>query len=128
MATRVYISFDFDHDEDLKNLLVGQAKNDDSPFEISDWSLKEAVTGDWRAKARERILRANQVAVICGHDTDNAVGVSAEIMIARDEDKPYFLLNGRATGTVKKPAAALSADKVYKWNWNNLKSLIAGGR
>jgi len=37
---RVFISFDFDHDEDLRNLLVGQAKNEDSPFEIKDRSLK----------------------------------------------------------------------------------------
>ena len=39
--TRVFTSFDFDHDEDLCNLLVGQAKNLDSPFELADWSVKE---------------------------------------------------------------------------------------
>ncbi len=39
--TRVFISFDYDHDADLKTLLVGQAKNQDSPFEIADWSVKE---------------------------------------------------------------------------------------
>lgn len=128
MSTRVYISFDFDHDEDLKTLLAGQAKNEDSPFEISDWSLKEAVVGDWQAEAAERIRRADQVAVICGHHTDSAEGVSAEIMIAREEEKPYFLLNGRATGTPMKPAAALTADAVYNWTWDNLKLLIEGGR
>lgn len=31
--TRTFISFDYDHDSDLKSLLVGQAKNDDSPFQ-----------------------------------------------------------------------------------------------
>ncbi|HLD70783.1 MAG TPA: hypothetical protein VI937_02785 [Negativicutes bacterium] len=36
--TKVFISFDFDHDEDLKHLFVGQAKHDDTPFEISDGS------------------------------------------------------------------------------------------
>jgi hypothetical protein len=128
MATRVYISFDFDHDEDLKTFLIGQAKNEDSPFEISDWSLKEAVDGDWRATAADRIRRASQVAVICGHHTDSAEGVSTEITIAREQKKPYFLLRGRSTGTAKKPAAALAADKIYKWTWDNLKILIAGGR
>lgn len=128
MGTRVYISFDFDHDEDLKRLLAGQAKHPGSPFEISDWSLKEAVGGNWRAKAAERIRRANQVAVICGHNTDSATGVSAEIAIARAEEKPYFLLHGRASGDVKKPTAALPADKIYTWTWENLKLLIAGGR
>ena len=37
---RTFISFDYDHDSDLKNLLVGQARNEDSPFEITDMSIK----------------------------------------------------------------------------------------
>jgi hypothetical protein len=43
MAARVFTSFDFDHDESLRNLLVGQARNPDSPFEIADWSVKEPL-------------------------------------------------------------------------------------
>ncbi len=41
--TRTFISFDYDHDSDLKLLLVGQAKNSDSPFEITDMSIKETI-------------------------------------------------------------------------------------
>ena len=67
--TRVFTSFDFDHDEDLRNLLVGQAKNPDSPFELADWSVKEHMTGDWKAKVRERIRKVDQVIVICGEHT-----------------------------------------------------------
>jgi hypothetical protein len=128
MATRVFTSFDFDHDEDLRNLLVGQSRNDDSPFEIADWSVREAFQGDWKAQVRDRIRRVEQVIVLCGHNTDSAVGVSAELTIAREEQKPYFLLAGRATGNNVKPATALAADKMYKWTWDNLKSLIAGAR
>ena len=49
----VFISYDYDHDDDLKTLLVGQAKNDDSPFFIEDWSIKEA-SSDWKDKIRAR--------------------------------------------------------------------------
>ena len=41
--TKVFISFDYDHDETLKEFLVGQAKLEDSPFELADWSIKEAI-------------------------------------------------------------------------------------
>jgi len=126
--TRVFTSFDFDNDDDLRVMLLGQAANSDSPFEIADWSLKEPFTGDWVEKIRPRIRAVEQVAVICGHDTDKAVGVSAEIELAREEKKPYFLLGGRASGVNRKPAAALAADKIYDWTWDNLKKLIAGGR
>jgi Thoeris protein ThsB, TIR-like domain len=101
----VFINFDFDHDEDLKNLLVGQSRNADSPFEITDVSVKQ-VSPTWEADARRRIRRADQVPVICGHYTDTATGVNKEIRIAREESKPYFLLGGRASGTNKKPTAA----------------------
>src|SRR5258708_2764496 len=35
---RAFISFDFEHDEDLRNLLAGQSLHNDTPFEIKDRS------------------------------------------------------------------------------------------
>ena len=128
MAKRVFTSFDFDHDEDLRNLLVGQSKNEDSPFEMADWSVKEEMTGDWKKKVRERIRKAEQVIVMCGEHTDTATGVSVELKIAQEEKKPYFLLWGRAKKTCKKPTAALASDHMYEWTWDNLKALIGGAR
>ncbi len=125
---RVFISFDFDHDKDLKNLLVGQAKNEDSPFEIYDWSVKEELTGDWKEKVREKIRKVGVVAVICGEYTDSATGVSVEVRLAQQEEKPYFLLSGRKGKTCKKPKSAKRTDKIYKWTWDNLKRLIRGER
>mgnify|MGYP003396036294 FL=1 len=37
---RVFISFDFDHNETEKYLFAGQAKNSKTPFNIEDWSSK----------------------------------------------------------------------------------------
>jgi len=125
---RAFISFDYDHDEDLKILLVGQAKNPDSPFDIADFSVKEPLTGDWREKVRRRIRSVDQVAVICGQYTHTATGVAAEVSIAREERVPYFLLHGRAGKTCTKPTSALSTDKIYDWTWPNLKLLFAGNR
>ena len=125
---RLFISFDFDHDADLRNLLVGQAKNPDTPFEIADWSLKETLSGDWREKVRSRIKRVDQVCVICGEHTNTATGVSAELSMAQDESKQYFLLYGRSSKTCVKPKSAKSSDKMYKWTWENLKQLINGAR
>ena len=108
MATRVFISFDYDHDQDLRTLLANQAKWEDSPFEIADYSVREAFTGsNWQEQVRKRIRQVGQVAVICGRNTDSATGVAAEPRIAREEAKPYFLLKGRASGTVKKPTWGL---------------------
>jgi hypothetical protein len=126
--TKVFVSFDYDHDEFLKEALVGQSKLKDSPFELADRSIKEALTGNWKEKARKRIKAVDVVAVICGEQTDKATGVSAEVEIAQEEKVDYFLLAGYAEKTNKKPKAAKSTDKLYNWTWENLKLLIGGGR
>ena len=111
---RVFISFDYDHDEALRMLLVGQSRNGDSPFSLADWSIKERINADWKAKARTRIRGVDTVCVICGVHTDTAAGVSAEIRIAQEEEVPYFLLAGYSDKTCNRPSAAKSSDKVYK--------------
>lgn len=126
--SRAFISFDYDHDEPLRTLLVGQAKNSDSPFELADWSIKEPLTGNWKEKAKSRIKGTDLVIVICGEHTNTATGVSAELKIAQEEDIPYFLLWGYSSKNCVKPTAARSTDKIYNWTWDNLKSLIKGGR
>ena len=120
---RCFISFDYDNDLDLKELLVGQSKNSDSPFEIADWSIKYPSPG-WRSEAESRIKASEVVIVICGKETDKATGVAIELEIAQDEDKGYFLLKGRKDGGNKKPTSAKPYDKMHDWTWENLKSLI----
>lgn len=126
--TRVFISFDYDNDEDLRMLLAGQAKHPDSPFEIKDRSLKEPLTGDWKEKFRRRLANVEVVAVICGEYCDKAAGVAAELRIAREEGTPYFLMKGRSAKLCSKPSSALPSDKMYDWTWPNLKTLIGGRR
>jgi len=128
VAKKAFISFDYDHDSDLKTMLAGQAKNPDTPFEIADYSVKEPLTGDWKAKVKERIRLVGVVIVICGEHTDTASGVSVEVEAAQELGKDYFLLWGRSGSTCVKPKAAKSSDKIYKWTWDNLKALIGGSR
>ncbi len=125
---RVFISFDVDHDASIKLLLVGQAKNPDTPFEFKDNSVKEHLAGDWKQKVRRRMDNVDVVLVICGEHTHAASGVAAEVSIAQEKSKPYFLLAGYANKNCTKPKGALRGDKVYRWTWDNVKALIRGVR
>ncbi len=130
MATkkRVFISFDIDNDDGVKTMLAGQAKLEDSPFDFKDASVKHHLTGDWKEKVRRRMDNVDIVVVLCGEHTDTASGVVAEVEIAQDKDKDYFLLKAYPDKTCKKPKSAKSSDKIYKWTWENLKNLIGGSR
>jgi len=121
---RVFVSFDFDNDKTLKDFLIGQAKNSDSPFEISDHSLKEAAPEkDWLAKAARAIARADVFLVMLGPKTRRASGVLKEVKIANEKEKFKFQIIGYTDGT--RDWAVPNAGRVYKWDWENLKNLLS---
>lgn len=109
-------------------MLAGQAKLPDSPFDFKDSSLKEHLTGNWKEKIRSRMSNIDMVIVLCGEKTHTAPGVAAELTIAKEENKSYFLLAAYSDKKCTKPTSASATDLVYKWTWDNLKNLIAGGR
>ena len=125
---RAFISFDYDHDEQVKIWLAGQAKNADSPFDFKDNSVKDHLTGDWKQKVRQRMVNIDVVIVLCGTKTHTAKGVADELIIAKDLKKPYFLLRAYSDKVCTKPTSAVAGDKMYNWTWDNLKLLINGAR
>lgn len=124
---RCFVSYDYDNDAILKTFLVSQSKLPAATFAITDWSIKVA-SPSWREEARRRIRSSSVVIVLCGKNTDTATGVDVELQIAQEEGKPYFLLAGYKDGGNIKPKAAKSTDKLYKWTFENLETLIHGGR
>lgn len=128
MKKAAFISFAYEHDEFLRTAIVGQSKNQDSPFDIIDRSVKEHLTGDWKEKVKGRIQRADLVIVICGEHTHTAAGVSVELAIAREVGKPYFLLKGYGDKKCTWPTTVSQTDKMYDWTWENLRLLINGAR
>lgn len=120
---KVFISFDFDNDATLKDFLIGQAKNSDSPFEVSDYSLKEAAPEKaWLGKAHRAIYIADVFIVMLGSKTRYASGVLKEVKIANELDKTKFQIIGYRTGTGD--WAVPDAGRVYRWDWDNLKKLL----
>lgn len=118
---RVFISFDYDNDLSLKNLLAGQAKKDDSPFEISDWSMKEAAPEkDWLDKAESRIKRSEIIVVVLGSKTHKATGVKKEVKLARDNKIRIVQIKVQDTNPIKVQDAGI----VYDWTWENLKNIL----
>ncbi len=120
---RAFISFDFDNDRALKEFLIGQSKLDDSPFEVIDVSLKEeAPEKDWEDKARIRIAKADIVIVMVGSQTYRAQGVLKEVKIANLLGKKIVQVIGYRNGNYTRVEGA---GILYKWDWENLKKLLA---
>lgn len=119
---RVFVSFDFDEDRVLKDFIIQQAKNPDSPFNVIDHSLKEAAPErSWKDKARSAIKRSDIVLVMVGPKTHRASGVLAEVAMAREEGTPIVQVIGYKNGDY---VAVPNAGRLYRWNWENLKNLL----
>jgi hypothetical protein len=43
------------------------------------------------------------------------------VTIAQEKKKLYFLLQGRSDKSCTRATSALPTDKMYTWNWDNLK-------
>ena len=121
---KVFVSFDFDNDRALRDFIIGQAKLPDSPFDVADHSLKEAAPQrDWEAKARRAIARSEVFIVMLGSRTRWASGVLKEVRMANELSKTRFQIIGYRDGS--RDWAVLGAGRVYLWNWENLKKLLA---
>jgi len=123
MAKRIFVSFDFDNDRALKDFVIGQARNPDSPFEVVDFSLKEAAPmKTWEEKARTAIRYSDLVLVMVGRYTYKAPGVLKEVTIAREEGKPIVQVIGYKDSDY---TPVVNAGPLYRWNWENLKKLLS---
>jgi hypothetical protein len=121
---KVFVSFDFDNDKTLKDFIIGQAKLEDSPFEVADHSLKEAAPEkDWLDKATTAIKRSDVFIVMLGPKTKNASGVLKEIKVAKEANKPRFQIIGYKDGSAD--CAVPDGGRTYSWSWENLKKLLA---
>jgi hypothetical protein len=119
---RVFVSFDFDNDKVLKDFVIGQARNPDSPFEVIDTSLKEAAPmKTWEEKARVAIRRSELALVMVGRTTYRAPGVLKEVRMAREEGVRIAQMIGYRDGSY---TPVPDAGRLYQWDWDNLKKLL----
>ena len=116
--SRVFVSYDRDHDTDLCERLVTEARSS-SLFAVA----ARSEAGD-PENSPERILAADAVIAICGEHTDECSGVSDELRITREEQKPHLLLWGRRAAMCKKPAGARVDDSMYGWTPDILRAQL----
>jgi hypothetical protein len=122
---RAFISFDFDHNEDEKNLFVGQGKHPDTPWEISDWSSKSSLPqSQWEKLIEDKINRCNMVIVLVGKYMASATGVAKEIKWAKNYNVPVFgVYVGSADSSSNLPEG-LQRNRTINWTWPNVAAAV----
>lgn len=124
MAKRIFISFAIE-DSNLRDLLVGQSKNDNCPFDFVDMSVKEPWDSNWKEKCRTKIKGCDGIIAIITKNTKKASGQLWEIKCAKEEKIPCRGVWGHSNEqfTSYLPEE-IDGKLTVKWTWDNIKNWI----
>ena len=120
---RVFISFAIE-DEAFRNLLVGQAKNKNSPFEFVDMSVKEPWDEKWKTNCRTRIKGCDGMVALVSKNTAKASGALWEVSCAKEEGIP---LRGVYCSSENRPTSLpseFSGIRVIEWSWDGMEKFM----
>lgn len=120
---RIFISFAIE-DDWYRIALVGQAKNEHSPFEFIDMSVKKPWDESWRTQCRTRIKGCDGVIALVSGNTKDATGELWEVKAAKEEAVP---VRGMYISTDNRPASLppeFAGVRVMGWTWANIEAFL----
>jgi hypothetical protein len=120
---RIFISFAIE-DRSYRDFLIGQARNNRSPFAFVDMSVKEPWDEKWKTNCRTRIKGCDGVLALVSKNTAKGTGALWEVSCAKDERMP---VRGVYCTTDNRPAilpAEFTGVRVVAWTWDNIAAFI----
>jgi hypothetical protein len=120
---RIYISFAIE-DLALRDLLVKQVKNNDSPFVSIDMVVKKLWDKTWKMDCRTRIKRCEGMIIILTKNTIISEGQIWEINCANEESIPIFGIYGSTDDRPFSLPKELDGARVDSWTWGNISQWI----
>lgn len=116
---RVFISFAIE-DRHLRDLLIGQSRNHQSPFEFVDMSVKEPWNFQWKSNCRTKIKGCDGLLAIITKLTKNAEGQLWEIKCAKEENIPHRGIRGNPDDKT----TTVENIRITNWTWENIANWI----
>ena len=119
---RIFISFAIE-DERSRDFLVQQGKDERSPFEFVDMSVKEPWSDSWKTRCRTRIKGCDGVIALISKKTPKATGALWEMWCANDEGIPMLGVHIHKDDKGPVPDE-LRGHSVVEWTWKNIAGFI----
>ena len=123
MAKRIFISFAIE-DKKFRDFLVGQAKNEKSPFDFVDMSVKEPWDSSWKTKCRTKIKGCDGVIALVSKNTKDSDGQLWEVKCAHEEEIKTRGIYTTSDDRPKTLPKVFEKVRVVKWTWENIEKFI----
>lgn len=122
MSKRIFISFAIE-DEYARDFLVGQAKDNKSPFDFTDMSVNEPFDDSWKTRCRTRIKGCDGVIALISKHTRLADGAKWEMNCANEEEIPMMGVHIHKEDKGEVPPQ-LEGHRVIEWSWEGIAKFI----
>ncbi len=119
---RIFTSFAIE-DANLRTLLVGQGRNNKTPFSFVDMSVKEPWDSAWKTNCRTKIKGCDGVIGIITNNTPKASGQIWELQCAYDEGIPVLLIYGNDDRPSNLPDP-VKGRRINLWTWDNISTFL----
>lgn len=119
---RIFTSFAIE-DANLRTLLVGQGRNNKTPFSFVDMSVKQPWDNSWKTNCRIKIKGCDGVIGIITNNTVRASGQLWEIACAYEEGIPVLLIYGNDDRPWNLPEP-VKGRFINLWTWQNISSFL----
>ena len=120
---RIFTSFAIE-DKWAKEYIVGQAKNDKSPFEFINMAVNEPFDEKWKTQCRSRIKGCDGMIALVSKNTALADGAIWEVKTAKEEGVPVIAIYT----TIEDRPATLPSEytgvKKIAWTWEGIKAFL----
>lgn len=120
---RIFVSFAAE-DVRLRDLLKGQARNQKSPFEYIDMSVKTPWDYQWKTNCRTKIKGCDGMIAIITKNSKNADGQIWEIKCAKDEGIPVIAIYGSDYHYGITVPSECGYVKLVDWTWPNISNWL----
>lgn len=122
---RVFISFAME-DRKFRDLMVGQKRNEHTPFDFIDMSVKEPWDFAWKSNCRTKIKGCHGVIALVSANTLNAEGARWEIKCAKEEGIPVLGIFVTDAARWAQLPSEFSGVRVEPWSWPTIARFIDG--
>ena len=119
---RIFIAFATE-DAKYRDFLKGQAKNEKSPFDFVDMSVKEPWDRQWKTNCRTKIKACDGVIALLSKKTYNADGARWEMQCAKEEGVPMIGIHIHSNDKGAIPPE-LDGKKVIEWDWKEIAKFL----
>jgi hypothetical protein len=119
---RIFTSFAIE-DERIRDLFIGQARNQNVPYELIDMSVKEPWNESWKTRCRTRIKSCDGFIALITKNLKRAEGALWEINCAKQERIPMLGVYMSGCNILDSPKELVGVKKI-NWTWDGIADFV----